>query len=164
VTNNEIFIASYEYGVIKFDFGSKNFSLANTNITNVNTTCVSFSPNYATNSTVYLGTANNGLYISKDGGETFTSFGSLDRYQILDVKEFTNGTTLVGTLGNGLFSYQNSSGTFDQIPILKNHSIGYILEYNNTLYLGTENDGLYIADLNFQNLKKLMPFQHTTKI
>ena len=155
VTNNEIFIASYEYGVIKFDLGSKNFSLANTNITNVNTTCISFSPNYATNSTVYLGTANNGLYISKDGGETFTSFGSLDRYQILDVKEFTSGTTLVGTLGNGLFSCQNSSGTFDQIPILKNHLIGYILEYNNTLYLGTENDGLYIADLNFQNLKKV---------
>ena len=155
VGSNEVFIASYEYGVIKFDLRSKNFSLANTNTTNVNTTCISFSPNYATNFTVYLGTANNGLYISKNGGETFTSFGSLDHYQILDVKELSGGTILVGTLGNGLFAPSTSSDTFTQLPILKNHSVGNIFEYNNALYLGTEDDGLYTADLNFQNLKKV---------
>ncbi|BAL81385.1 stalk domain-containing protein [Caldisericum exile] len=155
VCADAIFIASYEYGIIKFDKASKTFSLSNTGITNINTTTLSFSPNYSTNKTVYLGTANNGLYVSRDGGKSFESIGNLDTHEILEVKEISNGTILIGTLGEGIFASTDAGKTFKQLDILKDHSVSVIYEYNKTLFIGTEDDGLYKSDLNLSNLEKI---------
>ncbi|PMP83261.1 MAG: hypothetical protein C0175_02075 [Caldisericum exile] len=155
ISPDGLFIGSYEYGIIKFNKANKTFSLSNTGITNLNTTTLSFSPNYSSNKTVYLGTANNGLYISKDGGKSFENIGNLDTHEILEVKEISNGTILVGTLGEGIFASTDSGKTFKQLDVLKNHSVSVIYEYNNTLFIGTEDDGLYKSDLNLLNLQKV---------
>jgi len=155
ITTNAIYIASFEYGVIKFDKTTKTFTLSNTGITNVNTTCLSFSPNYENNKTIYLGTANNGLYVSNDGGKTFLSFGNFDQYQILDVKELSNGAILVSTLGDGLLLSNDKGKTFEPLDLLKGHSVGVIYEYSNKVFLGTEDDGLYVTDLTFKNASKV---------
>lgn len=155
VTQNSIFIASYEYGVIKFDRQSNEFTIANQGITNVNTTCLSFSPNYSSNKTVYLGTSLNGLYVSYDGGKSFSNTGNLDNYQILDVKELSNGNIVVGTIGSGLLVSKDKGKTFSNVDILKNNSVSVIYEYNGQLFIGTKDAGLFVTDLNFSKLSKI---------
>ncbi len=155
VVGSNIFIASYEYGVIKSSDYGKKFAISNAGINNVNTSCISFSPKYGENKIVYVGTHVNGLFVSHDGGRTFKNFGNLDTHDILEVKELSNGQILVGTLGEGIFLSSDGGETFKQLDILKNHSIGCINEYNSEIFIGTEDDGLYFSNLNFGNLQKV---------
>lgn len=150
-----VFIASYEYGIIKFDLETKTFALANKGIANVNTTTMAFSPKYDTSKTIYLGTANNGLYVSKDGGKTFASTGNLDSHQILSICELSNGTILVGTLGEGIFASTDGGITFNKKDVFKNDSIGVIYEYNGNIFIGTKNRGLWVTDLTLQSPKHI---------
>lgn len=154
VVGSNIFIASYEYGVIKSSDYGKTFAISNSGINNVNTSCVSFSPRYLENKTVYVGTHVNGLFISHDGGKTFKNSGNQDTHDILEVKELSNGKILVGTLGEGIFISSDEGETFRQLEVLKNHSIGCIYEYNSKIFIGTENDGLYFSNLDLENIQK----------
>lgn len=55
---------------------------------------------------------------------------------------------LVGTNENGIWEYQKNTSTITKINELKiSDYIHFIIEYNNSLYIGTEKTGLFATDL-----------------
>jgi photosystem II stability/assembly factor-like uncharacterized protein len=156
-TSGILFITSYEYGIIKSsDFG-KTFSVSNIGITNVNITDVSFSRNYPTNSTVYLTTLSNGIYLSKNGGDSFEYLGSIGNNDIVKcIEELSNSMLIVGTAGDGIYYSKDGGSSFTHTEFLKNSVINFVKEINNgKIIIGTKDNGAYMSDLNLINATKI---------
>lgn len=152
--SNSALIASFEYGVTKLT-NLSTFSLSNNGITNVNVSCIAFSKNYSTNHTAYLGTVLNGLYVSRDGCNSFTNTSNMTNHQVSTVNELSNDNIAVGTFGEGIWISTDNAKFFKQVDILKTDSISFIEEASaGILAVGTKNDGLYITDLSFKSARK----------
>jgi hypothetical protein len=152
--SNTLIISSYEYGIIKSN-DLKTFSVSNNGITNVNISSISFSKQYSSNHIIYLGTMSDGLYVSKDGGNSFTNTSNMQSHQISAVTELTSGSIAVGTFGEGIWVSNDNGTSFTQAGILTTTSISFIEEASTgVVAVGTKDDGLYLSDLQFKNATK----------
>ncbi len=153
-TSNTMIIASYEYGIIKSN-DLKMLSASNNGITNVNVSSIGFSKQYKDNTTIYLGTLLNGLYISKNGGKSFVNTNNMQLHQITSITELSTGSLAAGTFGEGIWVSNDNGTSFVQAEILKTDSISFVEEASSgVVVVGTKNDGLYLTNLQFKNATK----------
>ncbi len=77
---------------------------------------LALSPEFATDRTLYLGTAEHGLYRSTDGGETFSDFNQgLEDLRIEDVVVAPNGDLLASTWQEGAWQWQAAAAAWQPL-------------------------------------------------
>ena len=118
------------------------------------------------NSKIYVGTFQNGLYVSTNASKTTFSKVNLilTNLEIRSI-EAINNKIYIGTYGRGLFVSSDIQGTSftNDNSILNTAKIITIKKGKNILYIGTEN-GLYSKDSTEINFSKVSGYLSTTSI
>ncbi|RPJ52367.1 MAG: hypothetical protein EHM21_00380, partial [Chloroflexi bacterium] len=116
---------------------------------------LAISPNYSRDETVFAGTMEDGVFISRDGGERWVTwnFGLLDlNVMCLGISpDFANDETVFAGTESGIFRSTNGGRAWREIEVPFGFdaviSLALSPQYagDRTLYAGTEEQGLWVS-------------------
>ncbi|WBL21566.1 hybrid sensor histidine kinase/response regulator transcription factor [Zunongwangia sp. HRR-M8] len=159
--NRNLWIGTYRYGIIKYNLNTgKSKVYLDTKVSEGSDVRIIFEDRQ---SNIWVGTNRGGLYKYDKLNDSFTYIEELGKLDIRDIKQKDENEIWLATYGNGIINYNFETGKrVDFHTANTNFPINIIFSFEfideNTLLVGTMNEGLLKFDINTKAIDRFTTY------